>query len=187
MRATAALLCGAGLLCVALAARAAEWRFAPQASRLGFSATLEQGPADGEFARYSAELRFSPDAPDRARLVVTVDTASADMHDGEMNAALASPAWLDAGAHPQARFAATSIEAHGAGRFLAHGRLRLKGSEQPLVVPFAWHEIDGVASMIGEFTISRTAHGVGTGEWGGTEVVADLVVVQFELGFDAAP
>lgn len=186
MRKLTALLCGAGLSLMASGVGATEWRLVPAASRLGFTASVEGNAAVGEFKTFSATLSFAPDTLGTARLQVAVDTASADLHDPDMNAAVVAPAWLDAQAQPTAEFAASTIEDVAEGAFVAHGSLRLKGVEQVLDVPFTWQVIEHRASMIGEFELSRSAHGVGTGEWGGTDVVGDRVTVQFELAFDAA-
>jgi len=186
MRWAAALLCGVGLIAAVASAGAAEWRLVEAVSRLGFIATVEKNAAAGEFKMFSASLSFAPDTPATARLQVTVDTASADLHDPDMNAAVVAPAWLDAQAHPTAEFAASAVERVGDEAFVARGTLRMKGVAHAIEVPFTWQVIEHRASMVGEFALSRTAYGVGTGEWGGTDVVGDLVTVQFELAFDAA-
>lgn len=186
MKLSGALLCGAGLFATVAGAGAEEWRLVPAASRLGFSASVEGAAVAGEFKAFSAVLAFAPDAAASARLRVAVDTASADLHEPDMNAAVAAPAWLDVRTHPTAEFAAPVIERLGDETFVARGRLRLKGVEQALEVPFTWQVIERRASMVGEFALSRTAFGVGTGEWGGTDVVGDRVTVHFELAFDAA-
>lgn len=120
-------------------------------------AVRQMGTAvQGSFARWTAEIAFDPAAADN-RVAVTVDVASLTL--GSVSAQATGPEFLNAAAHPQARFAA-AIRRAGEG-WAAEGTLSLNGAEVPLVLPFTL-EIDGdTARMTGSATLDRRDFGIG--------------------------
>jgi len=160
---------------------AAEWKMLPQGSRLGFFITYAGQEAPGLFHRFATELQFDPSAPAGGRLVVTVTVPSADLDSEDINAAIAGPEWFDFERFAEARFVSESIVGAGDGHFIATGPLRLKGIERVIEVPFSWSEAGGLAHMRGELTLQRTAFGIGTGEWAGSDVIGRKVRVRFDV------
>jgi polyisoprenoid-binding protein YceI len=173
----------AGLLAAAAlqAAVAADWKMDATGSRLEFSATFEKTPAPGIFKEFDARLRFDPDKPAEGRLDVTIRIASADMASVDVNKAIAGPEWFDFARHPQATFQATDIRRADGNRYLARGTLVLKGVQRPVEVPFTWNPAADSVTMEGEFTVPRSAYGIGTGEWAATNVIGPDVKVKFRL------
>jgi len=173
------------LLCALLAANAfavasaADWKMDPTGSRLEFAATFEKAPAPGVFKEFDARLRFDPDKPGSGALDVTIDVASADMSSADVNAAIRGPEWFDFAKFPRAEFHATEIRRVGADRYLARGKLSLKGATQAVEVPFKWTPSADGATMEGEFVVKRGAFGIGTGEWSATDVIGADVNVKF--------
>jgi polyisoprenoid-binding protein YceI len=157
----------------------------PENSMLEFIARYEDQELAGRFRRFSAELEQDSTTDLPIRLIVDVDTGSADMNDRDINDELKQAAWFDSISFPAARFESTTIRQLDAQRFVADGQLTLKGSRQPVEVPFAWHEGSEGYSMSGELILSRLAWGIGSGEWADDDNIADDVRVSFEVSLAA--
>lgn len=94
----------------------------------GFSSVM------GSFSKPSGRLWFDREDWAASRLEVQVDLATLDLGDAVFNARILERRWLDAEAHPQARFVSERIEPLGPDRARVHGRLSLRGVEAPLVL-----------------------------------------------------
>ncbi|HQR90703.1 MAG: cytochrome B [Caulobacter sp. 12-67-6] len=149
--------------------------------KLGFTASWSGEALEGSFTRWSADILFSPEALDRSKLTVSIDTASAQTGDAQRDESLPSGDFFDTAAHPKATFTATKFRKTGEGRYVADGTLSLRGVSKPLSLPFSL-KIDGdTATARGVTTLDRTAFGVGQGEWASTDQIAANVKVSFAL------
>jgi len=173
------------LLSASVAAGAAEWHMLADDSRLEFIVVYSGQEAPGLFRRFETELQFDPAAPADGRLVVTVVTLSADLDSADINEAIAGPDWFDFARYAEARFVSESIAGIDGQRFVATGRLRLKGIERVIDVPFTWSEADGLAHMHGELTLRRDAFAIGTGEWAVTDIIGANVRVRFDVALQS--
>jgi len=161
-------------------AEPAGWKVLP-GSAIAFETAWSGEAIQGRFERWTADILFSPEALDRSHVRVTIDLASVDTGDAQRDAALPTGDWLDAGAHPKATFTATRFSRTGEGRFVAHGRLSLRGVSRPLDLPFRL-KIDGDrAEVSGVTSLDRTAFGVGQGEWTSTDQIPARVTVRILL------
>ncbi|TAJ72276.1 MAG: cytochrome B [Phenylobacterium sp.] len=157
-----------------------RWAVQP-GSTLGFATNWSGQPVEGRFTRWTADILFSPDALEGSRIRVAIDVASGDTGDQQRDASLDTSDWLDATAHPKAEFTASRFERTGEGRYVAHGRLTLRGISRPLDLPFRL-KIDGDrAEVSGVTSLDRTAFGVGQGEWTNTEQIPAKVTVSVTL------
>lgn len=162
-------------------AGAMEWKLLAEDSSLKFFINYSGQETPGVFHRFMTELQFDPAVPTTGRLVVTVASLSADFGSADINAAIAGPEWFDFARYAEARFISESIERVGQGRFVATGRLRLKGIERIVHVPFTWSETDGLAHMRGELTLQRGSFAIGTGEWAASDIIGANVRVRFDI------
>ena len=157
-----------------------RWAVQP-GGRLGFTARWNGDPIAGRFANWTADIRFHEKALDRSTIKVTVDLASASTDDGQRDATIQSDAFFDTASHPQAVFTATGLRALGGDRYRADGRLSLRGVEKPVSLAFRL-KIDGDAADVrGDATLTRTAFGVGQGEYASTAEIAGEVAVDFRF------
>jgi cytochrome b561/polyisoprenoid-binding protein YceI len=157
-----------------------RWRVGA-GSALGFSTTWGGAAVQGRFKTWTADVLFSPDALDRSKVTVSIDMASVDSGDAQRDTALPSGDWFDATTHPKAIFTATRFEKTGEGRFVAHGRLNLRGVDKPVNLPFRL-QIDGDKARVrGVTSLDRTAFGVGQGEWTSTDQIPAQVSVSVDL------
>jgi len=150
-------------------------------STIGFTTAWSGQAIEGRFEHWTADILFSPDALDGSRIKVAIDTASVDTGDEQRDASLPTADWLDSGAHPKATFTASRFERTGEGRYVADGRLTLRGVSRPLRLPFRL-KIDGDrAEVSGVTSLDRTAFGVGQGEWTSTDQIPAKVTVRIAL------
>ena len=162
------------------AAAPARWIVQP-GSTLGFQTAWSGQPLSGRFDKWKADILFSPDALDRSRLSVTIDVGSVNTGDQQRDASLPSDDWFDATAHPQATFTASRFSKSGADRYVAHGRLSLRGVSRPVDLPFRLHITGDKAEASGVTSLDRTAFGVGQGEWKQTDQIPAKVTVSVHL------
>lgn len=150
-------------------------------STLGFTATWSENAIEGRFKTWTADILFSPEALDRSKLTVAIDTASVDTGDAQRDQSLPSGDFFDTAEHPKATFTAAKFRKTGEGKFVADGTLDLRGVKKPLSLPFTL-KIDGdTATARGVTTLDRTTFGVGQGEWASTDEIAAKVKVSFSL------
>lgn len=161
-------------------AEASKWTVAKD-STLGFSTSWGGQALEGRFDQWTAEIAFSPDALDRSHAKVTIDLASVATGDPQRDAALPGADFFDVAAHPKAIFTADRFEAVGGDRYVARGKLSLRGVTRPVRLPFTL-KIDGdKARMSGVTSLDRTAFGVGQGEWQATDQIPAQVKVSVQL------
>jgi cytochrome b561/polyisoprenoid-binding protein YceI len=164
----------------AVAMPAAVWQVEP-GGRLSFRADYSGSPVDGSFKRWDASIKFSPDDLAGSSIRVSVDLGSVDTADADRDENLRSDGFFDVAAHPRAVFSSRAIRHRGGDRYEAAGTLAMHGASVPLTLPFTV-TIDGSrANASGSARLSRTAFGVGSGQWADTGAIADAVAVNFRL------
>ena len=162
---------------------AAEWQMLADDSRLEVFVRYSGQEAPGLFRRFTTELQFDPVAPAEGQLIVKVAILSADLDSADINEAVAGPEWFDFSRYADAQFVSDSITRIDDGEFVATGRLRLKGIEKIIDVPFMWSEADGLAHMRGELMLQRGDFEIGTGEWAAADIIGENVRVRFNVKF----
>ena len=150
-------------------------------SSLNFATAWSGEAVAGRFDRWTADILFSPDALDRSRVKVSIDLASVKSGDEQRDASLPSADWFDVGAHPKAIFTAERFTRVGEGRFIAHGRLSLRGVSRPLDLPFRLKIVGDRAEVSGVTSLDRTVFGVGQGEWANTDQIPAKVTIRVAL------
>jgi len=150
-------------------------------SRLTFATSWGGEAIQGRFDRWTSVILFSPDALDRSKVSVTIDMASASSGDEQRDASLPGSDWFDTALHPKATFVATRFDNTGEGRFVARGKLTLRGVSRPLDLPFRL-KIDGDRAQVsGVTSLDRTTFGIGQGEWAITDQIPARVTVRIAL------
>jgi len=173
------------LLVVTFSAEATEWHMSVDNSRLEFFITYSGLETPGYFRQFATELQFDPVTPADGQLVVTVVILSADMDSADINAEIVGPEWFDVAQYADAQFVSDSIVKIGDRRFIATGRLQLKGIEQLVEVPFTWSQADGQAQLRGELILQRGIFGIGSGEWATSDIIGQNVRVRFDIALYA--
>ncbi len=150
-------------------------------SSLGFATTWAGTAIDGRFERWTADIRFSPEALDKSKVSVSIDLASAATGDAQRDQSMGGADWFDTASHPKASFTATRFEKTGTDRYVAHGQLAIRGVSRPQRLPFTLKIEGDKARVTGVTTLDRTAFGVGQGEWKSTDQIPAEVKVSVNL------
>jgi polyisoprenoid-binding protein YceI len=165
-----------------------RWTVEAKMSRIGFTGRQMGAPSKGEFKRFSADIRFDPANLAASAVEVTIDTASADTGNRDIDTELKRPNWFEVDRFPQARFVTTSLRAKGGNGYEAAARLTIRDVTQDVVLPFVLDiSPDGsdptqlLAKASGELTISRSHFGIGRAEWRDTKIVADEISIRIEV------
>lgn len=166
---------------------ASAWHVNHADSRVAFTGTQQGGEFTGRFRHFDADIRFAADALPQSRIEVRVDVTSLDTGSSRRDRALAGPDWFDFARYPQARFTSESIRAASDGRYQAKGQLTIKGTTRETTVPLSWRREGDSASLEANFTIDRTAFGVGQGQWASTDTVGRSVRVDATLSLQRQP
>jgi polyisoprenoid-binding protein YceI len=167
------------LAAFALAAVAAV--SAVDAGKSRITATFRQMnvPIEGQFKTFRGTVDFDPNKPAAGSARIEIDTASFDIGAPEYSEELHRKEWFDTAAHPHASFVSSSVSPAGPNRYVAAGKLSLKGKSMDIRIPFT-SRTEGAARLYeGEFPISRKAYGIGSADW--DEVLEDEVIVKFRI------
>jgi len=158
----------------------ADWKVQP-GGRLGFSANWTGTAINGHFSEWESVIRFTPDAPEKTTIRVSVDLASVNTDDSQRDESLKGADFFDIATHPTAVFKASGVRSLGNDRFEAHGTLDLHGTRQPVTLAFSLKIKDDTAQVSGTTRLDRTAFGVGSGDWAATDQIAAKVSVAFKF------
>jgi cytochrome b561/polyisoprenoid-binding protein YceI len=148
---------------------------------LGFSARWNGEPVDGRFARWTANILFSPEALDASKIDVSIDLGSVDTGDGQRDGTLTGSDFFDTGKFAKATYRASKFKALGGNRYRADGTLTLRGVSKSVPLNFTLDINGDKARAKGSATIDRTSFGVGQGDYASTAEIAGPVAVSFDL------
>jgi polyisoprenoid-binding protein YceI len=138
-------------------------------------------PVEGQFTRFDATVAFDPAKPDATKAEFEVELASIDLGNAEGETEAKRKVWLDIDGFPRARFVAEAVNATGPGRYIATGKLTIKGVSQPVAAPFTLVDAGAARTVEGQFTLKRLLFKIGEGPWADTDTVADDVLVRFRF------
>jgi polyisoprenoid-binding protein YceI len=138
-------------------------------------------PVEGQFTRFDGTVAFDPARPEATKAEFEVDLGSIDLGNAEGESEAKTKAWLNVAAFPKATFTADAVKPAGPGKFVATGKLTIKGASQPVSAPFTLAEAGSTRTVDGQFTLKRLAFMIGEGPWSDTETVADEVLVRFRF------
>jgi polyisoprenoid-binding protein YceI len=169
-------------------AEAPQWTVDPRDSRITFTATQMQVAVPGRFERFSAAIRFSADDLAGSKAQIDIDVASATTPNRDIETEIKREPWFDVARHPTSRFESIAFTALGGDRYDVAGRLTLRGVTRPVSLPVIIRVAGDPdrpdrlrAHASGELRVSRTAFGIGQGQWRDVAVVADDVRIRFEI------
>ena len=134
--------------------------------------------ADGRFRKFSAQIGVDTDKPAEAKGAITIDLSSIDTGSREADQEAVGKSWFNVAAHPSATFALKDLTPAGAGQFQARGQLTIKGQTREVVAPI---KLSAQGGLTGSFVLKRADFGIGEGMWSKFDVVANEIVVNFNL------
>lgn len=164
-------------------ALAEDYRQAP-GSTLAFAGEYDGETFSGTFPDFRTTLSFDPAHPEDARLDVVIPLASVDTNSSERDDMLRDAAFFAVARHPEARYTASGFRADGEGRYVAEGRLELRGVSAPVTLRMEWHPGERPV-LEARASVSRTRFGVGGGDWADTKILPDAIAVSAKVVLEA--
>lgn len=165
---------------IAVPAAASSWQVGDDAT-LSFRGSYMGEAFDGRFERFTAQIRFDPDALDGASFDVEIDVTSARTGIDEYDSGMQEPEFFHGSRFPSARFAAGSFRSSGEGSYQADAELTIRDQTRALPFPFRF-EIDGdSARLTATVALQRLDFDVGSGDWADTSLIANEVEVRVDL------
>ncbi|MEP0070617.1 YceI family protein [Pyruvatibacter sp.] len=160
-----------------LPSQAASWTIDKGNSTLSFEAQVFGSAVPGTFGDWTAEIAFDEEALDTSKVSVVIDMSSADTGDGARDGSLKGSEWFAVEEHPEATLVSTAFRKIDDGSFEMDADLTMRGTTNPITLPFTLTEAaDGVVAK-GSVTVNRTDYGVGQGDYvGGSTVGLDVVI-----------
>lgn len=166
------------------AAAPLSWSTDSAKSTLEFNFVQAGAKTTGRFAKFTANIDFSPADLAKSKFDVAIDVASVDTRDKERDTQLLAPELFDAVKQPRAQYVATAFVAKG-NTFEGQGKLTLRGVTRDVPVSFtfvtATEAGKTVGALKGTANLKRLQFGVGQGEWKSTEWISDDVQIAFNL------
>lgn len=170
------------VLAASLPCHAAEFSQAQLAkSSITFVSKQMGSPIQGRFGKFTVRISFDPDNLAAGKAQIEIDMSSIDAGSSDANDEVKAKDWFDIRQYPSAKFVSTGIKSVGGGRFEASGTMTIKGVTRNVIVPFGAKLENSGVTLEGGMTISRLQYGVGAGEWGDTDTVADEVQLRFRF------
>ncbi|SIR10960.1 Cytochrome b561 [Paracoccus thiocyanatus] len=171
------------------AARPTPQPAAGPAAQAGSGWTVERGALDievsqagnavlGEFGQWQADIDYDPQSRS-GRVTVKVDIASLTL--GAVGDTAKGPDFLDAAAHPTARFEAEILPPQAEGQpHMAQGLLTIAGQTVEAALPFDLSVAGDLAEARGRMQVDRRDFGIGAG-YADESTVGFAVGIGFEL------
>lgn len=158
-----------------------SWQIVPNASVIKFTGTQNNAPISGEFKKFDGDIKFDANNLNESKIKLIVDMNSVSAPFEELSSMLKTLDWFDTATFPQATFESTQITLEKKG-FLVKGDLKVRDKKSPIQVEVSLDEsAPDKMKLHGTTTVSRTAFGVGQGEWASTSEVKDDVNVNFNI------
>lgn len=159
--------------------KAPAWNIQPEGSKITWYAIQNDAAIEGEFSRFSGEIRFHPDSLSTSYAKIFIDMTSAATNYQDAQNEMQKAEWFDAAKFPQSIFEATNfvpLSTGGVNRYRAQGTLTIKGKSLPLALDFELVSIsDQSAHIEGEAVLDRLAYGIG---WADTSAIHDTITVK---------
>jgi polyisoprenoid-binding protein YceI len=156
-------------------------------STVNFAYTQMGVAMEGKFNTFTAQIAFDPARIANSRARISVALSSIDTGSVEANEEVAGKLWFDSKTYPQALFIASGIKPLGNNRYLARGKLSIKGKTLDINAPVTFQSEGKKGYFDGSFIIKRLAFNIGTGVWADLGTVADDIQIKFHIVVLASP
>lgn len=174
----------------ALTELAGTWSIDPEHSRIGFSARHAMvTKVRGAFTEVAGSLVLDPRGLEHSHVQAVAQVDSIDTRNEARDEHLRSRDFFNAAAHPEIRFASTSIVERGKWDFMVVGDLTIRGVTREVILPLELVGVDvdpfGLtrAGLEGSRRIDRTQWGL---SWNtpldsGGVLISERITLEFEL------
>lgn len=136
---------------------------------------------DAKFSQFSGNIDYDVTNAAAAKAQIALQVASFDIGDPEYNKEVQKKEWFNGVQFPQATFVTSAIKPLAPNKLQAQGKLTIKGKTLDVNVPIEVKQNGSTQTFSGTLPIKRLYFNIGEGEWKDTEMLADEVVVKFNL------
>lgn len=140
---------------------------------------------DGKFGKFASALSFDPAKPEQASATIDIDLASIDTGSGEGDDEVVGKPWFHTAAFPKAVFVLKQMKATAPNVYEASGTLSIKGRARELKFPVKYLAQGAKGQLSASFTLARADFAIGEGVWSKFDVIANDVLVNFQLTVQA--
>ena len=140
---------------------------------------------DGKFGKFASTLSFDPAKLEQTSATIDIDLASIDTGSGEGDDEVVGKPWFHTAAFPKAVFVLKQMKATAPNVFEASGTLSIKGRARELKFPVKYVAQGAKGQLSASFTLARADFAIGEGVWSKFDVIANDVLVNFQLTVQA--
>jgi len=140
---------------------------------------------DGKFGKFASTLSFDPAKPEQASATIDIDLASIDTGSGEGDDEVVGKPWFHTAAFPKAVFVLKQMKATAPNVYEASGTLSIKGRAREIKFPVKYVAQGAKGQLSASFTLARADFAIGEGVWSKFDVIANDVLVNFQLTVQA--
>jgi polyisoprenoid-binding protein YceI len=160
---------------------AQSWKIVPENSSIVFKATQNGAPVTGSFGKFSGSINFDPAQLNDSKVDIVIDMNSISTSYSDLTDTLKTAEWFNVKVFPQASFNACKFTKTGDNQYQADGTLTIRDKSQPVKLTFTLTITGEKAEAVGNTTLTRTAFGVGQGEWSSLDEIKDEVMINFRV------
>jgi polyisoprenoid-binding protein YceI len=151
-------------------------------SEIRFVSKQMGASAEGRFRKWKADIDFKPGDAAKAHATFEIDLASIDLASEDAEKEARRREWFDTARFPVAAFRSSAVRDLGGDKYEVAGALTLKGVTRDVTVPVQVRKDPAGNSVAeGQFTLKRSAFGIGEGPWSDPSLVADEVIVRVRM------
>jgi polyisoprenoid-binding protein YceI len=182
MRATPLTVSLVATFAAGLALAATQWSVQPAESKVVFVGKQAGAAFEGEFKKFTSDIKFDPADLAGSHFDVKIDTASADSKDAERDQNIRGDDFFAVKKFASAHYVTDKFTSKGGNKFSATGKLTIRDVTRDVPIDFTFETgSDGKTWLKGTAALKRLDFGVGQGDWKSTEWVANEVAVKFTL------
>jgi polyisoprenoid-binding protein YceI len=138
-------------------------------------------PVPAQFKKFNANIDYNSAKPESSKASVEIDASSLNLPAPEYNAEVLKKEWFNAAQFPKASFVSTAMKVSSPGKLDVSGNLTIKGKTIAISFPLLIKTAGKSISFEGSLPIKRLAFNIGEGEWKDTSMIADEVVIKFNV------
>lgn len=138
-------------------------------------------PVPAQFKKFTANIDYDSTKPESSKASVEIDTSSLNLPAPEYNSEVLKKEWFNAAQFPKASFVSTSMKVSSPGKLDVSGNLTIKGKTMAINFPLQIKTAGKSISFEGNLPIKRLAFNIGEGEWRDTSMIADEVMIKFNV------
>ena len=154
-------------------------------TRLGFTASTLLFDVDGHFNKYELKVDGDPHELAKAKVALTIETASIDTDNAKRDEHLSSADFFDVKKFPQITFVSESLKQNG-NTLTVTGTLTMHGVKRKVSIPFKKAQgkngagVDTTAFK-GKLTVKRSDYGIGTDSVAAKISLEDEVTLELSI------